>query len=353
MSDLIVPIIKLENIRPHPNADRLEVADALGYQVILPKGQYKNGDKVVYFPADTLLTPEWAKKMNITNYLKGKDKNRVGSIRLRGESSFGLVADLPEELVIYEVGHNVALFYRAEKYAHPIRSQEGNTAKYDSLIDPSFPVYTKIQNGRIFADVFKEGEEVVITEKIHGMNNRVGIISNGDTKVFVAGTHKVRRGYPEKGELKDNKAWFPFSLEGVMDLLLYWGERHNSVVLYGEVYGGSIQSLNYGIEKGKGLGYRVFDLMVDGQYFNWEELNGICAKFGVEIVPVLFRGLFEFDRVKTLADGFTMIPGAMHQREGVVVKPIEERRNSRIGRVILKYVGIEYSLSKKSDFQDI
>jgi len=35
-----------------------------------------------------------------------------------------------------------------------------------------------------------------------------------------------------------------------------------------------------------------------------------------------------------------------HIREGVVVKPVKERWNERVGRVIMKYIGEEYELKK-------
>jgi len=31
-SDLVVPVVVLRNVRPHPNADLVELCDVLGYQ---------------------------------------------------------------------------------------------------------------------------------------------------------------------------------------------------------------------------------------------------------------------------------------------------------------------------------
>lgn len=49
---MTVMVAQIENLRPHPNADRLEVCDVLGWQMVIPKGTYTNGMKV---PPDTLM----------------------------------------------------------------------------------------------------------------------------------------------------------------------------------------------------------------------------------------------------------------------------------------------------------
>jgi len=49
-----------------------------------------------------------------------------------------------------------------------------------------------------------------------------------------------------------------------------------------------------------------------------------------------------------------MIDGyAKHLREGVVVKPLIERHDLKIGRAIAKYVSDDYLLAKHSDFAEV
>lgn len=353
-SSLVVPIAKLENIRPHPNANKLEIADVLGYQIVIQKGQYNSGDKVVYFPAGTILPVDFADKIGVRNFLKGKDRNRVGRIRLRGQPSFGLALDVPLELAQTEIGENVAEFFGATKYEPPIRCQDGDATPRDPLVDPFFYKYTNIENGRIFTHIFKKGEEIIVTEKIHGMNNRVGVVRKSERSVeFVAGTHRVRRKHPAKESMSSNTAWFPYTLQSVVVLLTELIKNHKNVILFGEVFGGAIQSLDYGIPIGKGLGYRAFDLIIDDWYVDFADFDELCFRYGIETVPTLYRGPFDFEKIKEIADGPSTIVGAKHMREGAVVRPIKERIHPAIGRVILKYIGTEYALSKQSDFKDV
>jgi hypothetical protein len=56
---------------------------------------------------------------------------------------------------------------------------------------------------------------------------------------------------------------------------------------------------------------------------------------------------FDFEKLQKLADGPSLIPGANHMREGIVVKPVKERRHWKLGRVMVKMVGLDY-LEKSS-----
>lgn len=67
---------------------------------------------------------------------------------------------------------------------------------------------------------------------------------------------------------------------------------------------------------------------------------------GLDCVPVLYRGPFDAATLALHMDGKTIIGGAAHIREGVVVTPLIERRDDQIGRVILKSVSGDYLLRK-------
>jgi RNA ligase (TIGR02306 family) len=205
-------------------------------------------------------------------------------------------------------------------------------------------------------NIFADGEEVVVTEKIHGTNCKIGNVCGVD---IFAGSMEVRRKRPvnkESGapasfndpEMKQNIYWFPWSLPGVADLINSLCKNNTKVItLYGEVYGSQIQSLAYGL-KGE-LGFRAFDLNVDGKYLDWDEFESLCKQYGVLTVPVLYRGPFSMEKMKELAEGDSTLPNAVHLREGIVVKPIHERTHPKIGRVVLKYISIAYDLSRHKD----
>ena len=78
-------------IKEHPNADSLELAIIEGYQAIIPKNKFKEGDKVIYIPEQAIVSEKILEEMNLTGRLAGKKANRVKAIKLRGIVSQGLI----------------------------------------------------------------------------------------------------------------------------------------------------------------------------------------------------------------------------------------------------------------------
>ena len=81
MSNLIVDVCKIKELRPHNNADKLEVALVKGWECIVGKGEHRAGELVVFIPPDAVLTQELSDHLGVTGYLS---KGRVKTIKLRG-----------------------------------------------------------------------------------------------------------------------------------------------------------------------------------------------------------------------------------------------------------------------------
>jgi RNA ligase (TIGR02306 family) len=367
MSTLIVPITKIEAVEPHPNADRLEIAKILGWQVIVGKGTYNPGDEVIYVQPDSVVPQEWSDRWGVTQYLS---KGRVRSIRLRGEPSFGFTAPREDAPPSARPGDNVAEHFGIVKYAPPARKTSGvpGDSRPD---DPRFSRYTDIENLRHFPDIFEDGEEVVVAEKVHGTNSRVGLVGGE----WMAGSHRVQRRRPGSGRLDwvyripgaervlaafgikrevigprnpgASLYWQPLENPSVLALLEdVASEGHKQVILYGEIFGAGVQKLTYG--RDASTDYLAFDLLADGRYLDHDEFAVLCSQHGVSTAPVLYRGPYDLDAIRPLAEGETTLGGG-HIREGVVVRPVRERRHPKVGRLILKYVGDGYLTGKAAE----
>lgn len=350
MSTIKVEVTTIQNLHPHNNADALELATVGGWQICVKKGMYKNGDPIVYFEQGTVIPKEVADRLSVTQYLSEKtDINGqrvfvIHRVKLRGEPSFGLVIR-PEPGM--QLGQDVADFYHATKYFPPVK----HTATNAKPEDPRFPAYTEIENMRSYPTILLDGEEVVATEKIHGTNCRIGLIvdmEEGKTNIIkMAGSRKLRRQEPANPEdMKQNLYWYPFTVQGVTPLLEFlMAQNHRQAVLYGEIYGKGIQSFTYNMNT---IGFRVFDLMINGQYVNYDTMVALCQQYGVEMVPLVYRGPFSLAKIKDLSEGQSLV-GGNHGREGVVVKPVIERQDPIVGRVILKYISDVYLFGKAAE----
>ena len=328
MSTLIVEVCKIEKVLAHSNADALELSHIKGWQCVVPKGKYAAGNLVTYIPIDAVIPAQHSDRWGITKYLSN---GRVRCARLRGEPSFGVIVDCEDQS--WAEGEDVKDVYGITKYVPPVKISAGDA----EAAHPLFVEYTDVENLRNFPDVLAEGEEVVVTEKLHGTNCRLALIEGE----LMAGSMSVRRRRPET--LADSIYWQPLALPGVEALLRELGQAHRQVILFGEVFGSRIQSLNYG-QIGD-LGFRAFDLLADGKYLDAADFETACAKLGVLTVPILYRGPYTLSTVKGLSEGKTTL-GADHIREGVVVKPTHERTDPKVGRVCLKYIGDPYLFAK-------
>lgn len=321
MSSVVVITRSIDEIKPHPNADKLELAVVGGWQTVVQKGTYQPGQSVTYVPPDCLVPPEVSDRWGVTKYLSN---GRVRAVRLRGEPSYGFVVP-PEG----EPGKNVAESLGIKKWQPPIKFSVGDCEPAHSL----FCEYTDVENLRHYTDVFTPGEPVIYSEKIHGTNSRIAIIKTPDGDIRIAGSRTMQRKQAE-----NSVYWFPWADPAVEAAMVRLAASAKlMVIMYGEVYG-KVQSLRYG--KPNGLAYAAFDVMVDGAFLSHDEF--VAATDGVARVPVVERGLFSVEAAARLSGGRSLIDGAEHIREGVVVRPERERRDPKIGRVILKYVSDAY-----------
>ena len=80
----LATIQKIREILPHNNADALEIAKVLGWNVVVKKGEFEAGDLCVYICIDSVVpeTPEF-------EFLRNKHF-RIKPIRLRGQESAGI-----------------------------------------------------------------------------------------------------------------------------------------------------------------------------------------------------------------------------------------------------------------------
>lgn len=364
-SSVVSQIVELSNNQPHSNADRLELFQAGGWQIVCGKDLYKNGDRVVYITPDSLITEALAEKLGITQHLssvknqdgtfvendKGERMLRVRQAKLRGEPSFGTT--VPKELLLedyginidaLEVGENLADAIGIMKYEPAMRASAGD-ADVENVL---FIKYTNIENLRNYPNVLTDGEKVVVTEKLHGQNVRVGVI-DGE---YMAGSHGLRRKRPD--DLKSSAFWYPLEDPNIISLLeTFVATGNKQVILFGESYGTIQKGYNYGIKNG--AKFRAFDLYVEGKYLDHENFMALCTQFGIETVPILAEMDYSYEAVSNFAEQFkTSTLSDEHGIEGVVVKPIIERYDHKVGRVILKYLSNSYLFnSDKSDFTEL
>ena len=197
-------ITALTNVRKHPNADRLLLADVFGNTVCVST-DYSEGMVGVYFPTDGQLSVEFAEKNNLVrkkddagNNIGGymdPDKRNVTAIRLRGEKSDGLFlplsafnycyahGDASIELRVGDVidglvnGHEICCKYIPRSNARRGTVTEGNRTRNKKVATaPLFKEHADTEQLAYNLGAFKTGDEIEITLKMHGTSQRTGYL---------------------------------------------------------------------------------------------------------------------------------------------------------------------------------
>ena len=371
MSSLIVEVCEILSVESHPQADRLEIAVIKGWRTVIGKGQFKAGDKVVYLPPDCIIPTIISDRWNVTKYLSSVKENgvvvggRVKVARLRGEPSYGFVV-VPEQ--DWTVGTDVAAHFGITKWEPSISSTDGDSEREH----PAFHKYTDWENINNFPDLIQDEEIVEISEKLHGKNLRLGLIripdENGNFSFeFMAGSHDVRRKEfcilnktkinSETGEketyqvTKKSQFWEVYDkYPNLKDMLQYISQNQHDVVIFGEIFGSSVQDLTYNMKNGE-WDFRLFDISVNGKYMDADQRIQNCQKFNIPTVPILYVGPFSRTKINEYVSGNTTLCDNQI-REGVVVKLVKEEcrvtPNKVFNRVGVKAINFDYQNRKNA-----
>ena len=197
-------VTTLKNVRPHSNADRLQLADCFGNTVCVGL-EYKEGDVGVYFPVDGQLSEEFCKVHDLVRrkdengnaaggYLDPKKRN-ITAIKLRGEKSDGLFMpiscldycfDVAVAEDVLNVGDTVDIVNShliCEKYI-PYKAPKTSAGgagtrahrRAKRALAPTFFEHADTEQLVYNLADFKPGDYVDISLKMHGTSQRTGYL---------------------------------------------------------------------------------------------------------------------------------------------------------------------------------
>lgn len=403
MSTFEVKIVRIDNVFPHPNADRLVIVEIGGFSAIANlkddgSWRYQPGDLVVYIPADAVL-PEWLlKEMGFWNAdknkgsLNGSAGNRVKPVKLRGVFSEGILYPVYQDIFginqikgdennllihVFE-GQDVAEFLNITKWEPVIpQSMAGEVFSITKLelmerhglsdfASASFStVKYDIEAWEKHVNLFEEGELIIIREKLHGTFCGISVFPDVDSEDLfesIDGQRNVMiysKGLGGKGlcfknnEQNANNLYvtayknMPYQTKSKLTKL---AKQANGFHMLGEVAGRGVQDLHYSLNTPEFFAFDFYTnrypqgKFADANYF--EEL-----KFALDIQEAPVLGVYPYSRETILKfrDGNTTL-GNQHIREGVVIRPVLEKfaQNLPNQRLQLKVVSPEYKLRKNA-----
>ena len=191
-------IVTIKELRPHSNADRLQIATIFGNDVIVDLNTQK-GQRGVYFPVDGQLSPEFCAANDLVRrkdengnsaggYLD-PDKRNIKAMKLRGEKSDGLflpltslanfttISDLKEgDTITVLNGVEICKKYIPKRKASGEwhGGSKGRKTKVDFC--PTFAQHVDTEQLAYNLNAFKAGDVVELTLKMHGTSGRTGYL---------------------------------------------------------------------------------------------------------------------------------------------------------------------------------
>ena len=185
-----------------------------------------------------------------------------------------------------------------------------------------------IENFNNYGPLLQPGEEVVVTEKIHGQNAR-----------FVWRNDRLYCGSRTDWKREHSESTFWIAIKNHPEIVEFL-KANTDCMVYGEVYGNQ-RKYKYGLTKDKAR-ICVFDIIRGNQWLSYDEFARLVAEWNMPTAPFVYRGPFDESKLRELAEGESLVPGAGHIREGIVIKPIIERTTPELGRVQLKMISNKY-----------
>jgi len=348
----------IKNLRPIEGADRIEVAEVLGWECVIKKGEFKVGDLIVYVEVDSIMPekPEF-------EFLRDR-KFRVRTIKLRGQISQGLVLPLsvlPDKSLklidgYANIGKDVTELLGITKYLSPSEREEISQTERKLANDKNklkkfmmryswfrrlflsrkqkagFPYWVsktdeeRIQNIPQVLEQFKD-KEVYVTEKIDYQS----VTFTG--KIIPRANGILGKLLPKKYQFivcsrnlttndKNSLYWKIAKKYNIEQIL----KENPTLTIQGEQGDTKVQGNKYGIKEPTMWVFNIIDHEKSYRY-DFEDIKSFCAKYDLKCVPELrfniklsalgstVQELVEFSKGKSvLAD----IP-----REGIVVRCIE------------------------------
>jgi hypothetical protein len=344
----LATIQKVISIDPIPNADQIERATILGWEVVVKKGELKAEDMVVYCEIDSVLPdlPEF-------EFLR-QSKFRIRTIRLRGQISQGIafpLSILNGKKFKVEEDYDVTELLGITKYEpHQQTTKEGRQQRDKFVFPDWFPVFLRrflvkklpvLANwicrilphttiAKTWPSFFPKTDETrvqvlqcvlskyvgtkcYVTEKVDGSS--ISVYKKGKDFGVCSRNLDIKKD-------PSNKFWKVVIDANIEQKL---NRISGDIVLQGELLGEGVQGNKYKLKGTAIWWYNAWNVK-ERKYYSYLELVAILDELGLPIVPVLNYN-YELSAIipdlVEMSKGYSVINPQI-LREGIVIRPLIE-----------------------------
>lgn len=345
----LASIQTVNTVEPIAGADAIEHIRVLGWWVVVKKGEFAPGDKVVYCEIDSLL-PERAEFefLRASSFKPARTDEsgvehpagfRIKTVKLRGQVSQGIcfpLAILPGDTATDD-GTDVTDLLGIVKWEPPLPVGMGGKVKG---LFPGFLSKTDETRVQVLEGVLTRhrGKTFYLTEKLDGTSFtaflREGVFGVCSRNLWMDETDesnilvRVARRMKLEEKLREVEAG-----------------RKLSLAIQAELIGAGIQKNKYQLKETTLRVFSVLDVNA-GRLLDHATSLEVIAELGLESVPQLGTMVMNHtvDELVALAEG-TSVLNPKTQREGLVLRPFAEEYDEDLrGRLSLKVINPKFLL---------
>ena len=346
----------IKSLSPIPNADAIEKAEVLGWEIVVKKNDFKVNDKIIFCEIDSIL-PE----LPCFEFLRSK-KFRIKTCKLRRQISQGIVFpistinhiepnydtsklniddDVTDVLKIIKYDPEVELdpietkqikkSWLANKYSYLkwklFKIERVKSGNFPSCVPKTDEVRVQ-KMGSSLAE--KEGTAIYITEKCEGTSATFVYRKSGNWLAKLLGKDGIfqvcsRNRIVFNSQTGKSAPHFLIDIAEKYNIAAKLKTLNYNVAIQGEVIGPAIQGNIYKLEEKEFKLFSIFN--IDKQeYLGLNEMLSLAASMGLDTVPMVLCNTKLINDVKYYVE---YSKGKSHLnpkvlREGIVVRSMNE-----------------------------
>jgi RNA ligase (TIGR02306 family) len=312
----IQTIIKVE---PIDGADKVELAEVLGWKVVIKKNEFKIGDLCIYIQIDTTVDPKIKCFSHLANPKKPNDRVRINTKKIRGIYSQGLLITIDSYKLEPVIGIDVTNLFDVQKY-----EKEELINNTNNTIIGNFPtdIVSKTNEDHLknkYTLLNKIlNKELYISKKMDGSS--LTIIKN-DNEFIICSRNNI---------INEDNIMHQYFLRNIKDKLILNNNivANNNIVLQGEFCGPKINGNQMKLNKHIFYVFNIKDLDTN-KYMNLEEMQNMCNRLELETVPILDKIICDESwTIQKFQDYANTITYGDNYGEGIVIRDCKDIRIS-------------------------
>lgn len=329
----LASIQRIKLIEPIIDADFIETATIIGWKCVVKKGEFKEGELIVFFEPDSLLpvtdwslflceqTPPERPRIKIRKYRKQYSQGLVLPI--------SILAGRTLDYRLLGEGEDVTLNLGVDKYEVPESGSQEAKGNFPGFLRKTDE--ERIQNVPEYLEQFAD-ELFYTTYKLNGSS-------------FTAYKYEGEFGVCSRNlnlrETEGNKFW---AIARSLDLE---NKLPEGFAIQGELIGPGVQGDYHNVKTYKLYVFNAFNILT-GEYLDIDDTEKLVEPMGLKVVPIyLIKPLKQFGTTVEEILNVVNIPDFLNPArpaEGLVFRPVKARNDLNGSRLSFKGINTRFLL---------